>query len=146
MPSVRHKITTLKESKALEIKEAEYAVNLEKTTAILTKYNSPFKDLGYILVQKTQECGGDYRVLLAIAGNESGFGRIPYKLYNPFGYLNGVQYSGWEEALSVISCKIAKEYLVPCNNSPECIVRRYAGEGDDKEKWVRNIYWFINQI
>jgi len=130
----------------MEIKKATYDNNVARAEAILSKYSSPFSGLGYILVQKTEECGGDFRVLLAIAGNESGFGRIPYKSYNPFGYLNGVQYSGWEESLSVLSCKIAQQYLVPCNNSPECIVRKYAGPSDDKDKWVRNINWFINQI
>lgn len=102
--------------------------------------------MAHLFVQKTDECGGDFRVLLAIAGNESGFGRIPYKLYNPFGYLNNVQYSSWEEAISILSCKIAQQYLVPCNNSPECIVVKYAGDGDDRQRWVYNIHWFINQI
>lgn len=112
----------------------------------MARYNSPFQGLGFIIVDAAARCGGDYKTLLAIAGNESGFGRIPYKLYNPFGYLNGVTYSGWEEALDFLSCRISQQYIAPCNNDLYCIVKNYAGPTDDKERWVYNINWFRNQI
>lgn len=144
---LKYKIENLKNQKEIQIKEDLRNNEIARVEAILNKFGSPFAGLGSIIVDKVQECGGgDFRTLLAIAGNESGFGRIPYKQYNPFGYLNGVTYSGWEESLAVLSCKITQQYLVPCNSSPECIVVKYAGDVDDRSQWVRNIYWFINQI
>lgn len=124
----------------------ERVVNIAKAEALLSKYNSPMKGYAEIIVRAVEECGGDYKVLLGIAGNESGFGRIPYKLYNPFGYLDGVQYSGWEESLRTLSCKIARQYLVPCNNDLSCIIVRYGGTNTNKPKWISNVQFFINQI
>lgn len=120
--------------------------NVEKLTRFLESYNSPMTPYAETIVRKAEECGGDYRVLAAIAGNESGFGRIPYRLYNPYGYLNNVTYSGWEEALDVLSCRISNEFLDPCDNNLRCIIRRYGGPETDQEKWIRNVTFFINQL
>jgi hypothetical protein len=129
-----------------ERKLAEFKTKVEKAEALLRRYNSVMQGYGELIVRRAEECGGDYRVIMAIAGNESGFGRIPYKLYNPFGYLDGVQYSGWEESLNFLSCRIAERFLKPCNNDLVCIINKYGGHDTDKEQWIRNIQWFINQL
>lgn len=140
------KLNEYKAQKRAELVEIELQAKAERVEAIFRKYNSPMQGYGRLLVSETERCGGDYKVITAIAGNESGFGRIPYKLYNPFGYLNNVQYSGWEEAIRILSCRISYQHLVPCQNNVSCVVIKYAGPSDDKEKWVRNITWFVNQI
>ena len=149
-PETKEKIAILNNeiiAKREELERAkEYENNIQRAEAILEKYKSPFKGLGEIIVRRAEECGGDFRTLLAIAGNESGFGRIPYKLYNPFGYLDGKQYSGWNESLEFLSCVISQRFIAPCKNDIECIVRTYGGSDTDKPKWVYNINWFRNQI
>ncbi len=135
-----------KNEQTAKLVQQEKEQKIQKVEDIFAKYNSPMKGYGYIIVEQAEACGGDYKILVAIAGNESGFGRVPYKLYNPFGYLDGRQYSGWEESLSYISCQISKRFIKPCNGDLNCIVRTYAGPQDDKERWVKNITYFINKI
>lgn len=143
-------VNTLNEAIATKKEQERIRMEIEQNTqrieAILARYNSPMQGYGHIIASKAYECGGDFRVLTAIAGNESGFGRIPYKLYNPYGYLDGVQYSGWEESLNFLSCVISRRFLKPCNNDLVCIISTYGGPDTDKERWVRNIQFFINQI
>lgn len=127
-------------------KEREKAEKIRKAEVLLENYQSPFKGLSEIIIRRAEECGGDWRVLMGIAGNESGFGRIPYRLYNPFGYLNNTTYSGWEEALEVLSCRIATRFLKPCNNDLRCIIATYGGPDTDKERWILNIQFFINRL
>lgn len=117
-----------------------------KVRALLERYNSPMIGYERIIVEQADRCGGDYRLLTAIAGNESGFGNVPYRLYNPYGYLNNVTYSGWEEALTFLSCKISEQHLAPCNNEVACVITRYGGPDTDTDLWIRNINWFISQV
>lgn len=120
--------------------------NIQKVENIFERYDSPMKGYGDIIVRRAEECGGDFRVLIGIAGNESLFGRVPYKLYNPFGYLDGKQYSGWEESLEFLSCVISQRFLQPCQNDLRCIINRYGGPDTDKEHWIRSVQFFINNI
>ncbi len=147
---VEKKLTEERDKKLVELEQQRLLATLQEQTnkleVLLQRYNSPFAGLGYIIVHRAYECGGDYRLLSAIAGNESGFGRIPYKLYNPFGYLNDTQYSSWEEALYILSCEISQKHLAPCNNDPACVVVRYGGSDTNKPKWVSNITWFMGQL
>lgn len=127
-------------------KKQEREENIRKTEALLARYNSPMQGYGEIIVRRAEECGGDYKVLMGIAGNESGFGRIPYKRFNPYGYLDGVQYSGWDTSLDFLSCRIAQRFLVPCNNDLTCIINKYGGSDTNRGKWISNVQFFINQL
>jgi hypothetical protein len=140
-----HKNLKMEELRRVE-KEQKISEAIVSVEALFDAYNSPMAGLGETIVRRADECGGDYKLLVAIAGNESGFGRIPYKLYNPFGYLDGVQYSSWYEAVNYLSCKISVQHLAPCNNDVACVVVRYGGSDTDREKWIRNIQWFMNQL
>ena len=97
---VEIELSKAKSEQSAILAQKEKEIRIQKVENIFAKYNSPMKGYGYIIVEQAEACGGDYRILTAIAGNESGFGRVPYKLYNPFGYLDGRQYSGWEESLT----------------------------------------------
>lgn len=143
---VQSEVQALYDVKKSEIQQREFEENVARAEAILKRYDSPMQGLGHIIVRRADECGGDYKILLAIAGNESLFGRVPVKLYNPYGWLDGVQYASFEDALTKISCYISERYIAKCNKDITCIVRTYAGPGDDKQRWVYNINWFIKQI
>lgn len=129
--------------KELKIQEQDQK-EIQHLEDYLTQRGSNMAPYAGLIYDQVKLCGGDYRVLIAIAGNESNFGKVNYKLYNPFGYLNGVQYATYEEALKILSCKISQEYLVPCNNDLNCIISRYGGLDTNKEQWVKNIQYFIN--
>jgi hypothetical protein len=119
---------------------------IERMEQIISNYGGHMSGLADNLYDNAVACGGNPVLLFAIAGNESGFGRIPYKLYNPFGYLDGRQYSGWEESINYLSCKISTQHLAPCGNEVNCVIRRYGGSDTDREKWVKNINWFMSLI
>lgn len=143
---VTSEVQALYEAKKSEIQQREFEINVAKAEAMLKRYDSPMQGLGHIIVQKADECGGDFKILLAIAGNESLFGRVPVKKYNPYGYLDGVQYASFEDALTKISCYISQRFIAKCNKDITCIVKTYAGPADDKQRWVFNINWFIKQV
>lgn len=61
-----------------------------------------------IIVQESNRYGADYRIVAAIMGKESGYCNANYKLYNCFGFLNGVQYGSFEEAFRNLTPQIAR--------------------------------------
>lgn len=146
IPEIKQEIETKRFQKISEIEEKVLEEKSARVEALFARYNSPMAGLGRLIINRATECGGDYKIVVAIAGNESGFGRVPYKLYNPFGYLDGVQYANWEDAVNQVSCKIAKEFLKPCNNDLTCIIRTYGGDDTDKPKWISNITYFMSQL
>lgn len=140
-------INRLKIEQRQKIAEKERKEKIDKIEALFASYNSPMQGYGELIFKRVEECGGaDYRVLIGIAGNESGLGRVPYKLYNPYGYLDGKQYADWNESLTYLSCVITQRFLVPCENDLTCIINKYAGPSDDKSQWIRNVTYFMNQL
>lgn len=129
-----------------EIKERERVAAINRVESFFQAYGSPLVGYGWIIVDKAIECGGDYRLLVGIAGSESGLGKIMYKKYNPYGYLNNVTYSSQKEALEILSCRVSQEHLAVCNQDLDCIARRYAGPGDDLEHFKAKVRWFAGQV
>lgn len=127
------------ERKLQELKRRAHDLQL-----YLESQNSPMAPYSETIITSAERCGADYKLLTAIAMNESGGGRIPYKKYNPYGYLNGIQYAGWEEAISDITCKIATHYFAKGYNTPETLAGPYGAH--NKEEWINNIYYYLNQI
>ena len=141
-------IARLKIEQKQKIAEKERKDKIDRIEALFAKYNSPMQGYAELIFRRVEDCGNgnaDYRILIGIAGNESGFGRIPYKLYNPYGYLDGKQYADWNDSLTFLSCVITQRFIVPCENDLTCIINRYAGPSDDKSQWIRNVTYFINQ-
>ncbi len=146
----QEKIDEARVAKAKRDAEAQQEANIKEWTArvenYLKSFGSPMQGYGEIIVRKAVECGGDYKILIGIAGNESGLGKVPYKIYNPYGYLDGIQYTGWKESLSKLSCVISQRFIVPCKSDLYCIIRKYGGPGDNQDLWVRNVSFFMAQV
>ncbi len=119
---------------------------IDKVENFFDQYGSPLMGYGYIIVDKAEECGGDYRVLIGIAGSESGLGRINYKLYNPYGYLDGVQYPDQKTALEILSCKVSQQHISVCGTNLTCLGNRYAGPSDDLDHFISKVAWFMKQV
>jgi hypothetical protein len=99
-------------TKQVEEKRArQYEVN--KLVKFLKGQRSPIATDYYadIIIETSMRSGVDYKIIVAISGQESGFCKANYKKYNCFGYLNDVQYSGFEEALHTLIPKIANQYV-----------------------------------
>jgi hypothetical protein len=119
---------------------------INKVESYFRLYGSSLVGYGHIFVDQSEQCGGDYRVLVGIAGSESGLGRINVLKYNPFGYLDGVQYSSQEEALTILSCRISQQHIAPCGQDLYCLGRRYAGPSDDLDHFVSKVAFFFDQV
>ncbi|GAB4285439.1 MAG: hypothetical protein Kow0081_3260 [Candidatus Dojkabacteria bacterium] len=143
---LKQQLISLTEYEAHVATELMLKDRIAKVKRFFESYGAKITGYEEIIVRKAHECGGDYRVLVGIAGNESGLGRIPYKLYNPYGYLNNTQYSSWEESLSILSCEISQRFLAPCNNDLYCIIRKYGGAETNQTKWIQNVTWFMSQV
>lgn len=122
------------------------AEQIAKVENFFLAYGSPMTGYADIIVDQAAACGGDYRVLVGIAGSESGLGRIPVLSYNPYGYLDGVQYASWVDALTTLSCKVSRQHISPCGTDLQCLVRRYAGPQDDFQHFVDKVAWFYQQV
>lgn len=142
-------IGRLKIEQKQKIAEKERQDKINRIEDLFARYNSPMQGYAELIFRRVEDCSNgdaDYRVLIGIAGNESGLGRVPYKLYNPYGYLDGKQYADWNDSLTFLSCVITQRFIVPCNNDLTCIINKYAGPSDDKSQWIRNVTYFINQL
>lgn len=129
-----------------EVNAARRQQAIDRVQAFMRSYGSVLVPYAHIIVDQAQACGGSYRILVGIAGSESGLGRINVKTYNPYGYLDGVQYSSFEEALTVLSCKISQQFLQKCGEDLNCLVRRYAGPQDDPALFISKVAWFASQV
>lgn len=142
-------IGRLKIEQKQKIAEKERQEKINRIEDLFARYNSPMQGYAELVFRRVEDCSNgeaDYRVLIGIAGNESGLGRVPYKLYNPYGYLDGKQHADWNDSLTFLSCVITQRFIVPCNNDLTCIINKYAGPSDDKSQWIRNVTYFINQL
>ncbi|MFW5702339.1 MAG: hypothetical protein ACOCXP_00015 [Candidatus Dojkabacteria bacterium] len=94
-------------TKAREKKEKR-----DKLVSYLRNQGSPVATDYYasLIIEISEASNTDYKAIVAIMGVESGFCAVPYKRHNCFGYLNGVQYSGFEAAFRDIIPKIARDY------------------------------------
>lgn len=149
-PDVAGLTTSIKEyDQALAIAKAkdEVQTNYQNTVNRVRNYlrqtGSPMANYAHVIISAANRCGGNYRSLLAIAKIESGFGKYPYKKYNPYGYLNGRQYSGWAEALDKLSCQISQQYLSKYGTDFVAMGKIYAGSSTTWASKVRGAY---NQI
>ncbi|MBN1915634.1 glucosaminidase domain-containing protein [Candidatus Dojkabacteria bacterium] len=120
----------------------ERQIKIDRLAGYLGKVKSPMADYANIIVEKAESCGADYKIIVAIAGNESGYGRIAYKEYNPYGYLNKVQYTGWDTSLSDLTCKVAKY----TNKYSDIYTLGKAYGAHNPEQWAKNINWHLSQI
>lgn len=96
------------------VKKEDNRIKLLK--AYLEKNNSPLKDEASTFILTADTYGLDYRLLPAIAGVESGFGKyIPYNSYNGWGWgIYGdktTYFTSWNEAIKTISKELKDRYM-----------------------------------
>lgn len=120
----------------------ERQVKIDRLAGYLRKVNSPMADYANIIIEEAESCNANYKIIVAIAGNESGYGRVPYKSYNPYGYLNKAQYSGWDTSLADLTCKVAKY----TNKYTDLYILGKVYGAHNVEQWAKNISWHLSQI
>lgn len=98
----------------------------------LRKYNSPMAGHGADFIAAADYYSLDWRLLPAIAFQESNLGKkIPKGSYNPFGWAvytensSGTNFTNWSEAIFTVAKGMRKNYIERGLSDPETIAIRY---------------------
>jgi hypothetical protein len=118
------------------------AETLEK---FLKKHNSPLVPYSKDFVYWADYYEIDWRLVPAITGVESTFGkRIPKNSYNAYGWNNGdYKFSSWPASIEHVSKTLREKYINKNADSIDKIARRYA---PPSKTWAGNVKFFMNKI
>lgn len=111
----------------------------------LVKHNSPLAIHADVLVFYADEYELDWRLVAAISGVESTFGkRIPQNSYNAYGWANGNYYfESWEDSIEQVSRVLKEKYVDKGLTSVNQIARRYAPPSNS---WAWKVKYFMDEI
>lgn len=116
----------------------------DERVVILQKYletqASPLAPYAYLFVESADRYGVDWRLVPAITGIESGFGKaLPASSYNAFGWANGRgRFQSWEESIDTVNKGLKERYLNRGAKSVEQISRIYCPPNSRKWAWAVN--------
>jgi hypothetical protein len=113
----------------------------------LKRYNSPMVHLAGYLVEKADEYGMDYRLLPAIAQQESNLCKIiPPDTYNCWGWgihsRGTLGFDSYEEAIDTVMTGLKKEYIDKGLTTPDTIWKKYT-PGSPDGAWAKGVNQFM---
>ena len=122
-----------------------YDYRVENLRNFLNKYNSPLAEYSRDFVAYADMYNLDYRLVPAITGVESTFGkRIPKGSYNAYGWSNGeYTFASWEDSIAHVSNVLKTKYFDKGIDSISEIARVYAPPSNT---WSKNVSFFISKI
>lgn len=122
---------------------------IDTLRAYLTMHNSPLVNEATHFVSEADRLGLDWRLVAAIAGTESTFGkRVPAGSYNawgwgiPTGHQSGIAFESWKQGISIVSEGLKFRYVDRGAVSIEQIGRIYAAS----PRWAGNVRFFLAKI
>lgn len=117
--------------------------------AFLELYDSPMKGDAAHFVAEADRLGLDWKLVAAIAGVESTFGKhIPQNSYNGWGWAiytgqsDGRHFTDWKDGITVVSEGLKYGYIDKGASTLEQIGRRYAAS----PTWSTKVRFFLNKI
>ncbi len=126
-------------------KNIEYDYREEILENFLEGYNSPLASYSGVFISLADEYDLDWRLVPAITGVESTFGkRIPFESYNAYGWANGAySFESWEESIEVVSKALRERYIDRGADSVSEIARIYA---PPSSTWAGKVKFFMKKI
>lgn len=123
--------------------EGDYRVYALK--AFFEKYNSPLTEYADEFVYWADQYQIDWRMVPAITGVESTFGkRIPANSFNAYGWANGeYSFSSWEDSIKHVTGTLKEKYIDKGADTIPEIARRYA---PPSTTWGTKVKYFMNKI
>lgn len=111
----------------------------------LTSHKSPLADYADEFVATADKYDLDWRLVPAISGVESTFGKnIPKNSYNAYGWANGnYSFASWEDSIEVVSKTLRTKYIDRGAPSINKIARRYA---PPSSSWAWKVKFFMSKI
>ena len=117
----------------------------------LAEYNSPFKNKGSYIVQMADKYGIDWRLVTAIAFQESALGRVlPAGSNNAWGWGiytgkdSGAVFHSWEFAIQTVTAGIAKDYYARGLRTPQQIMTKYSPSSNGS--WANSVQETMDAI
>lgn len=125
--------------------ESLYDYRVQNLKNYLEKHNSPLAPHASDFVTYADIYGLDYRLVPAITGVESTFGKhIPVSSYNAYGWANGkYSFTSWEDSIAHVSETLKKSYIDKGAPTITKIAKRYA---PPSTTWGSNVTFFIGKI
>lgn len=118
----------------------------------LHKYHSPLEPFFHTIVEISDKWGVDYRLLVAIAQQESNLcKKIPAGSHNCWGYgIYGkkiTSFDNYPQALETVAKTLKTKYLDLGLDTPEKIMAKYTPPSVDKGgPWARAIHQFLSDL
>lgn len=114
----------------------------------LEKYNSPLVPYAGTFVEKADKYNLDWKLVVAISGVESTFGReIPNDSYNGWGWGiygdNMIRFSSWEEGIETISEGLRNKYIDKWGAKDVYEIGHYYAASPT---WAQRVEYFMNSI
>ncbi len=120
-----------------------------KLRVYLASHNSPLTEEADHFVAEADRFNLDWKLVAAIAGVESTFGRfVPANSYNGWGWgiftgaADGVHFQSWKDGITTVSAGLRQNYLDRGAVTIEQIGRIYAAS----PAWPWKVRFFLNQI
>lgn len=134
----------------LSVHELNRDTRAAKLQSFLTSHNSPLASAADVFVREADEHNLDWRLVTAIAGTESTFGKhIPQGSFNawgwgiPTGTQSGIGFKNWEHGITTVSEGLAKNYFGRGAKTIYDVGRIYAANGIS---WGNHVLFFMNKI
>lgn len=118
---------------------------IEKLRKFLDSHNSPLLPYAETLVETADRYELDWRLVPAITGVESSFGKaIPFSSYNAYGWANGAYYfQSWEDSIEIVTKALKENYLNKGADTVEKIAPIYA---PPSQTWAFKVRYFMEKI
>lgn len=117
--------------------------------SFLRSYNSPLADDAAHFVSEADRLGLDWKLVAAIAGVESTFGKhTPTNSYNAWGWAvftgrqSGAAFQDWQEGITIVSEGLKYKYIDRGAETIEQIGRIYAAS----PAWSWKVRFFLSKI
>lgn len=114
------------------------------------KYNSPLSDLSNYIVEKSDFYGLDFRLIPAIAQQESNLCKIiPPNTYNCWGWgihsRGTLGFSSYKEAIDAVMSGLKSEYIDKGLTTPDTIWKKYTPSSPDGA-WAKGVNQFMSDM
>lgn len=113
--------------------------------SFLAGHQSPLTDHASLIIQTSDKYQVDWKLLSAIAGVESTFGkRIPKNSFNAYGWSNGYyRFDSWEKSIEHVIRALKEKYINRGLDNPYKIGPVYA---PPSKTWAGKVVYFMKQI
>lgn len=115
----------------------------------LEKYNSPLVDFAHEIVSASEKNGLDFRLLVAIAQQESNLcKKIPSDSFNCWGWgvhsRGTLRFSDYPEAVQTVAEGLKEDYIDRGYTTPEDIMRKYTPLSPGT--WAAGVQQFLEEM